>query len=204
MATNVTSSTFATTYRDDFKDSDNYHRILFNSGRALQARELTQMQTIIQKEIERFGRYLFKEGSLINTTSGGVITNQDARTFLKLDETTNPLSATPAAYEGTIIQNQDANPVKARVIKALPAADGDPATLIIEYIDTGGDSTVLFQPGQTLSTDLQNLTIRLTTSIADPAIGKTSMISVPDGQFFTAGHFVYTAAQEIIVEKYIH
>lgn len=202
MATNVTSSTFATTYRDDFKDSDNYHRILFNSGRALQARELTQMQTIIQKEIERFGRYLFKEGSLINTTSGGVITNQDARTFLKLDETTNPLSTTPAAYEGTIIQNQDASPVKARVIKALPAAGADPATLIIEYVDTGGDSTVLFQPGQILSTDLGNLNIRLTTSIADPAIGKTSMISVPEGQFFTAGHFVYTPAQEIIVEKY--
>ena len=39
-------NTFATTYKDDFVDSANYHRILFNSGRALQARELTQMQTI--------------------------------------------------------------------------------------------------------------------------------------------------------------
>ena len=29
-------STFETTYKDDFDSSDNFHRILFNSGRALQ------------------------------------------------------------------------------------------------------------------------------------------------------------------------
>ena len=51
MATNLSNVTFSNVYKDDFADSDNYHRILFNSGKALQARELTQMQTIIQKEI---------------------------------------------------------------------------------------------------------------------------------------------------------
>ena len=38
MATSVTNTTFPVTYKDDFVDSDNYHRILFNSGKALQAR----------------------------------------------------------------------------------------------------------------------------------------------------------------------
>ena len=52
MATNLTNTTFATTYKDDFADSDNFHRILFNSGRALQARELTQSQTIMQREMQ--------------------------------------------------------------------------------------------------------------------------------------------------------
>ena len=56
MATRFTENLFSTTYKDDYRDSDNYYRILFNSGKALQARELTQSQTIIQKEIERFGR----------------------------------------------------------------------------------------------------------------------------------------------------
>ena len=51
MAT-YTSTTFSSTYKDDFADSNNFHRILFNSGRTLQARELTQSQTITQKEIE--------------------------------------------------------------------------------------------------------------------------------------------------------
>ena len=66
MTKAFTENSFASTYRDDFLDSDNYHRILFNSGRALQARELTQMQTIIQEEIGRMGRNMFVDGAPVN------------------------------------------------------------------------------------------------------------------------------------------
>ena len=66
MAKVYSEQSFPSTYKDDFRDSDNYHRILFNSGRALQARELTQMQTIIQEEIARFGRNIFKDGASVN------------------------------------------------------------------------------------------------------------------------------------------
>ena len=54
MPNNFTSTTFSDVYKDDFADSDGYYRILFNSGRPLQARELTQLQTIIQEQIKRF------------------------------------------------------------------------------------------------------------------------------------------------------
>ena len=70
MTVAYTETLFANTYKDDFSDSDNYHRILFNSGKALQARELTQMQTIIQAEIERFGSNVFKEGAAVNPGGG--------------------------------------------------------------------------------------------------------------------------------------
>ena len=65
MATTLTNTTFSTTYKDDFLDSDNYHRILFNSGKALQARELTQIQTFLQNQITRFGNNIFKEGAIV-------------------------------------------------------------------------------------------------------------------------------------------
>ena len=52
MATNLNNTTFLSEYNDDYRDSDHYHRVLFNNGKALQARELTQSQTIIQKELE--------------------------------------------------------------------------------------------------------------------------------------------------------
>jgi hypothetical protein len=74
MAVDFTKKIFSDTYRDDFRDSDNYHRILFNSGRALQARELTQMQTIIQREIETFASNIFKEGAAVNP--GGITINK--------------------------------------------------------------------------------------------------------------------------------
>ena len=52
-------------YYDDFDESKNYHRVLYKPAVALQARELTQAQTILQNQIERFGQHIFKEGSII-------------------------------------------------------------------------------------------------------------------------------------------
>ena len=81
MTNQFTDTTFSVTYKDDFADSDNYHRVLFNSGRALQARELTQMQTIIQKEIERFANNVFRTGSQVNPAGLTLNTNME---FVKL------------------------------------------------------------------------------------------------------------------------
>ena len=81
MASTLQQNTFSATYKDDFLDSDNYHRILFNAGKALQARELTQLQTIINKEVERFGRNIFKEGALVRP--GGIVLETN-REFIKL------------------------------------------------------------------------------------------------------------------------
>ena len=52
-------------YYDDFADSNNYHRVLFRPSHAVQARELTQAQTILQSQIERFGNNIFKEGAMV-------------------------------------------------------------------------------------------------------------------------------------------
>ena len=86
MTITFTENILETKYRDDYLDSDNYYRILFNKGRALQARELTQMQTMLQKQIERFGRNIFKEGASV--VPGGA-TLDDLVEFVKLDTTTN-------------------------------------------------------------------------------------------------------------------
>ena len=40
-------------YYDDFDESKNFHRILYRPGLAVQARELTQMQSIMQNQIDR-------------------------------------------------------------------------------------------------------------------------------------------------------
>ena len=44
-------------YYDDFDETKQFYRILFRPGRAVQARELTQIQTNIQRQIEI--KYLF-------------------------------------------------------------------------------------------------------------------------------------------------
>ena len=115
MPNNFTKNLFATTYRDDFRDSDHYHRILFNSGKQLQARELTQMQTIIQKEVERFGRNIFKEGASV--VPGGMFVNNKYE-YVKIDATTSLPSSTTSMIDDTFV-GQTSN-VSVKVINILP------------------------------------------------------------------------------------
>jgi len=39
-------------YYDDYNEDKNFHRILFKPGVAVQARELSQLQTILQDQVE--------------------------------------------------------------------------------------------------------------------------------------------------------
>ena len=53
-------------YYDDFNESKHFHKILFKPGYSVQARELTQLQSIIQSQIDRFGSHIFKDGSVVH------------------------------------------------------------------------------------------------------------------------------------------
>jgi len=57
-------------YYDDFNANKGFQRILFRPGFSVQARELTQLQTILQNQIKDFGDHIFESGSLV---SGGQI-----------------------------------------------------------------------------------------------------------------------------------
>ena len=61
----VPTETTVFPYYDDFNEEKNFYRILFRPGYAVQARELTQLQTILQNQIERFGRHIFENGSMV-------------------------------------------------------------------------------------------------------------------------------------------
>jgi hypothetical protein len=44
-----------TPYHDDFNEQKNFYKVLFKPGVAVQARELNQLQSILQAQIEKFG-----------------------------------------------------------------------------------------------------------------------------------------------------
>ena len=52
-------------YYDDFAESKKFHRILFRPAFAVQARELTQSQTILQNQIEKLGDHFFQKGAMV-------------------------------------------------------------------------------------------------------------------------------------------
>ena len=52
-------------YWDTFDIDNDFYRVLFRPGFAVQARELTTLQTILQNQIEQFGNHFFKEGTIV-------------------------------------------------------------------------------------------------------------------------------------------
>ena len=198
MATNLTKTTFDTTYKDDFTDSDNYHRILFNSGRILQARELTQAQTIIQKQIERFGNNIFVEGAMVK--AGGINVNNSYE-FIKLNTTSNALPADTSTLIGTEFTSQDGNNIKAVVLRVEAASGSDPATLYVKYSFTSGataGATTIRMPD---GVNINNGSVTLTTA-SSSASGTGTVINVKSGIFYVKGHFVFTDNQSLLVSKY--
>ena len=52
-------------YFDDFDAANDYHKVLFKPGYPVQARELTNLQSILQNQVEKFGQHFFKEGARV-------------------------------------------------------------------------------------------------------------------------------------------
>lgn len=69
---------------DDFDATKNYHRILFKPGFAVQARELTQAQTILQDQITKFGSSIFADGSKVS--GGNIFVNSNITTCKLLSD----------------------------------------------------------------------------------------------------------------------
>jgi len=165
MANVFNESTFASKYRDDFSDSAGYHRILFNSGKMLQARELIQLQTILQRQITRLSSSLLKEGAATEASSFNI---DNAYEFVKLDAT----STSTVATVGDILTGATSG-VKAKVLEVIAAENSDPATLYVTYVTTSaqplGSSTVRFSPGESIGS---GRVVQILNSTANPAVGR--------------------------------
>ena len=199
MASTYTNTIFNSTYKDDYKDSNNFHRILFNSGKALQARELTQMQTIINKEIERFGGNIFKDGAMVRP--GGVTVNNQIE-YIKLNTSSNTLPADPNTLVGLEITGATSG-VKAKVIDVLKdSGAGLPATLYVHYTDTTGGTAGTTAIKMTASENITSSAGTLTVDSSATATGVGTRASVNDGDYYVQGHFVNAQSQSKIIDRY--
>lgn len=117
-------------YYDDFDPNKNFHRVLFKPGRAVQARELTQSQTILQDQISKFANHIFKQNTPV--TGGQVTVNTRAR-YLKLTETFNDNDVVASDFLNQIITDSTGI-IFAKVIATEETVSGDPPTLVVTYL----------------------------------------------------------------------
>ena len=199
MATNLTKTTFLTQYNDDYRDSDHYHRILFNNGRALQARELTQSQTIIQKEVERLAKFVLTEGAIINN-AGTLASGSDAFSYTYIKVTSLPTGH--ATLVGSTINDGD---LYATVKATIPDASQDVIMVRMGAGKAGGSTPATdtsapkkFAAGSVLSSSLGNITIE---NISD-AVGSGSIVECPAFSTYAAGHLINVEAQTLVLDKF--
>ena len=139
-------------YYDDYSELKDFYRILFRPGFAVQARELTQIQTILQNQVSRIGDHFFKNGSQI--IPGSVNVDNEVH-FAKLETTQDSVEVTTylTQFQNKIITGATSG-VTAVVLDSSECncvIDGTIPTLYFKYESTASDGeTKRFVPGEEL------------------------------------------------------
>lgn len=136
---------------DDFDESKNFHRVLFRPSVAVQARELTQLQTILQNQIERFGENIFKTGTVIKGCTQTFDSNYQ---YIKiLDNQVDGQPCNVNLYANTLlIGTSGLRAYVVNQVSGLQSQDPDLNTLYVKYLNTGTDGeTKTFAPGSTVT-----------------------------------------------------
>lgn len=146
-------------YYDDFDEDKNYHRVLFRPGLAVQARELTQLQTILQNQVERFGDNIYKIGSIIK---GCTLTTDFSYYYIKiLDAQVDGQPVNLTSYANTLLV-QEGSGLSAYVVNYIAGYESlDPNlnTLYLKYINTGSGNQKFFANGQIVTVYDRNRTV---------------------------------------------
>ncbi len=222
----------ASPYFEDFDPQKNFYKVLFRPGYAVQARELTTLQSALQTQLESFGRNVFKQGDLVVPGEVGFNTKLNYVKLSSVSEVAVSDEAGNVTYQkydisqlvGLKVRGVSSS-VVASVIATEYSSDTESDTLYVNYLDSGasGDEE-RFRQGETLeviggvnspllvvgtdgvslptSISVTNPDTGIETFIDSPALGFASAIKVEEGIYFVNGYFVRNAEQLLVVEKY--
>ena len=215
MAQNINLN--ASPYFDDFDASNSYQRVLFKPGTPIQARELTTLQSILQDQVEQFGKHFFKEGSVVIP---GQIAYDPDYFYVQIDANHLgvPVEIYLDALIGQTIKGQISG-VKAKVVNYVTAnaSERGNATLYVKYStgsenDEGesGNQKTTFEAGENLvvTQDVKYSlsTIRsestFATTLLTDAVGEGSVAKIAEGVYFIRGFFVNVPSQSVILDQY--
>lgn len=214
-------------YFDDFDLEKQFYKVLFKPAYAVQARELTQLQTILQNQIEQFGDNIYQEGTIVK---GCTFTDLSGLKYVKLvDKTGFDVESYISGPSTDIISGVETDIdivyevegtqslLKASIISAARGFETRPPnlnTFFINYLTTNETSNYkAFIPGENLrinrykyngstlystETNIANINVTLQSNPTGNSFG----IQASPGVIFQKGHFLFTDVQTLIVSKY--
>lgn len=199
-------------YFDDYDEAKDYLRVLFRPGFAVQARELTQLQTILQNQITRFGNHVFKDGSQV--TDGNISLNFDTYAmnlvsgtgdvnFPLSDAVAGSIEATLANFSEMIVSNA-AGDVRAKVFRTPNGIDdtAKAGRIYLSYITkkrfTDSDQGFVYakpDDNPALTTTYVNVFSTVT---------EATMAVVQEGVYYVDGLFTRLEDQNVVVSNTTH
>lgn len=210
MAQNTNLNIFP--YYDDFDPLKNYYKVLFKPGTSVQAREITTLQSILQNQIEKFGKHFFKEGSVVIP---GQIAYDFNYTCVEINDSHLgiPVSAYIDKLVGKLIQGETSG-VKAKIENYITNIDSDRSnyTLYIKYqssdttdfklnkFNNNENLIILEDVDYSLSSLRVNSTFATTISSQSTSVGTAAKIA--KGIYFIRGYFVEVSSQTVILDQY--
>lgn len=186
-------------YWDDWNPEKRFSRILFRpSPVKVQVRELNQMQTIFQDQIEKLGNHLFKDGSMV-IPGGLTVTNTPVSMKFTLAGGTEftDLENIPELY----VLGKD-NAAKARVL-TLERVLTEPDTMfaILEMTESGSADGFNAADNLYFNTyDANENFIRIGYGIAS-TVGGAIVARMTKGVYFVRGMFLDVPSSMLVVDN---
>ena len=218
-------------FYDDFNANNQYYRILFRPSTAVQARELTQIQTILQNQISTFGSSIYKDGSIIEGCTftrypymAQVRFKDSNTTTLDFNTITNPYDHIANSY--MLVSNTTG--IQAVVFKAFAGAESavdagsyDTNRAYVIYLnssntDTGGAQVRTFRsneqidvygPNQDQGAPLNQAnylgsTYTITSNSTITATGLGYGVAMGPGSVYQKGFFLKAKPDNLIIKEH--
>ena len=193
-------------YYDDFDPGKQFARVLFKPSVAVQARELTQLQSILQEQVRRFGNNIYKEGTIVDGCS---FSYNDNYGYVKVKD----VDANGAQLSTSITIGLEARGTVTGVkgivnnaIAGLESQEPNLNTLYIDYFTTGTSGEKVFNTTENIEIYNNANTLVATATaagaIVNNSIGQGFSVSCSEGVIFSKGHFLNVDKGFVVVSKY--
>ena len=198
-------------YFDDFDPQSNYYKVLFKPAYPVQARELNNLQSILQDQVENLGNHFFKEGAKVIPGQTNYFS-----TFHAVQINSSYSGISVSAYLDQLVGKKitgRASGVKAKVVTYITdtVSELENFTLYVNYITSGSDSDIeQFSDGEILNTD-ENISFLDTfissgegfaQTLSQNATATGSAFGISQGIYFLRGHFVDIFDELLILDQY--
>ncbi len=192
-------------YHDDYDASKGFHKIAFVPARPIQARELTQLQSILQDQVKKMGNHFFKNGTVI--LPGHTYYDNSVKA-IRVESKYNEASVDSYILSLIGLNISNASGTTAKIVHAETSSTtttngvttSNPPIIYVKFISGGTLGKETFETNDTLTT-VEYPALGLTGSKTYQVTQTASIVSISEGVYYANGYFIQVADQIIVVSN---